>query len=223
MAMRVTPDVETVADFGRYYRGSYIPVMQEGKLVPFQVSINDGEYILGQFLTRNADGTIQRRDSAAIRWKDFVKIARFGAPEVGMVDLGPTVVYVYLRPERQWGRGYLPQNLNVVNFNGWDAREKLPARFFEPHSELLMYSLICPEHKKPKEAINQLTEGSRIGCSITNRLGLYIQKNSPSIMVAYRRNTVGYIDGTMQTVRLDPLFAPNAAYIARNLNMEVVA
>ena len=85
-----------------------------------------------------------------------------------------------------------------THFNGWSIRSVAPQ--LNPGDRTVLQRLFYPEYYQAQEALEALNRGDRVGCALSRNLGIYTtpQQRCPSI--AYRRNTVGYLENGVAVI-----------------------
>lgn len=198
--MLKTQDVENSEDFHKYYRGQYVDVIYENKNVPFRIDSLDGKYVLGRVLLEGGKSAASYNPT----WDEFRNgIGSFGIPTLGMRNTGPTVLFLYRTPERQWSRGYRPTGTSAWCPNEWDlirANKVIPSVMDGP----TVWEVFNPTYYAWNDAVSRLTGGDRIGCALNNQYAMVSLSRCPNPVIVYRRSLIGYWD---DCVVLNKLFA----------------
>lgn len=183
--MHRPPDIETIADFHQYYRGSFIgwKNKEEGhEFVPAYVVACDHNNV-----TLNVDS----KKTMVVPFQDVLNNCQFGNPQYGACEYEDTAVYVSRRAMRNAGRGHRNQALNVHIFH--------PASLTDQRSGTILMSwpyirrLFNPEHRTFGEAYYRLTEGERLACSISRHLTASLEAGLKYPVLFYKTELVGHM------------------------------
>lgn len=172
-------DVENIEDFSRYYSGSFMPF--RGNV--YQISRPYGGRVV----------LIDRRaEVLQVEWEVFARHSSFGIPTLGIRNLGPTICWLYTAPARNSNRGYIPNHCFMTQFNSWEHR-----RFPKPGlaSFETAHEVYFPKFYGTSEALDLLGSGERVGCAINENVGLFTTDRHKFPLIAFKRQTVGYMDG----------------------------
>lgn len=214
--IRVVPaqrpcDTENVGDFHRYYRFAWVGWHRhpEGpQPVNIQAAAEDSV-------------TVQDLNGRAhlIPWRNAVMDLSFGTPDLGMVNSNDTIIYLYRQAPREPHRGYRPGATNHTLFNGWQIRTVVPR--LDPGNATVIQKLFFPEYYEVKEALEELRQGRRVGCALSRNLGLFTQSGMKYPGIAYRRNTIGYLEDEKRAV-IPKMYLDALSHVRDKLGVEVI-
>lgn len=185
------PDIETMEDFGQYYRSSFIgwrnPQDTGLPYVPVYVGPNDPTVVIINF-----EGKVQKN----LSFKDVLDNAQFGAPQYGSTEVKNTAVYVSRRSQRTAHRGHRSgQGLNAHVFH--------PEKLVMLKSDLLtdweyLRPLFNPAYRSLEETYGLLNSGERLACSLSRHFTGTLSEGYKVPVLHYKSSLVGYITGPNQ-------------------------
>lgn len=213
-------DVETSADFGRYYHGGWIAYHGDNDVYPFQVGRVQRDLVSGYIMDKKS-GTCELHEHQA-DWNELRIQCDFGKPDVGMVNNGDTVIYGAYRGVREASRGFRPDRVSFYDFNYWPLRKQLrdlPAPRSSGRRDIV-WQAFFPQYAKLNEALRRLEDGSSAGEPISRCYGVYTLPDSVYPLLAYKRWTIGYFYSPSH-VYVSPLYKDYAADIQKQLGIEV--
>jgi len=139
-------------------------------------------------------------------------------PELGMVNGDHSILYMWQTAPRVAQKGFRPNGVQYAVFNAWDLRKN--GKSPDPSNITVIKNLFLPTYYTVEEALKSLESGERVGCALSNKMGLYTTATDKYPMIAYRRNTIGHMrDGVAHVARL---YADAAMNMKKKLNLEVV-
>jgi hypothetical protein len=193
-------DVENQRDFYQYYKGRYFGYMgPDGKVLPALISQSvsaPNGYVAFRYydptdkLWKEADQPAALKDMGDGRF-------RFGAPILGTVSFGPTYAYVEGNSLRESIKGIAVTRLKAEVPNGTFIFQKYAAKHPEllkmfgqyPYSveeAELVLGIFNKSYYTWNESIQLLEMGERLGCPVSKHVGLYLDSDSPDILVGFK-------------------------------------
>ena len=188
--MLSTPDVEGLDDFIKYYRYQWAAIGAVSGLLPARILGMDGNGHINMEVIKDAEGGIE---NMVWTWEKYKAEGRFGIPKLGMRNAGPTVAFLFRSPERQWSRGYRPDGTSINVPNEWilrKAKKKAPTT----SDAKLIWQVYRPEFTSFQKAVNQLTNGERIGVAVDEQNAVVTLDQCPHPVLVHRRSIVGHWD-----------------------------
>jgi hypothetical protein len=203
-------DVESFADFGRYYRYAWL-AWHAHPQGPQPVNVQQ----IGAHTMVVSDVLGQAH---AIHWRQAMDTLSFGTPDLGMVNGDHTIIYLHQTSPRQPHRGYRPNAVTQSVFNAWALRKtgKIPTG----QDREVLKNLFFPRFYELKEAIEQLNSGARVGCALSPKVALYTNSADKYPSIAYRRNTIGFLESDRKAV-IPRVYADAIPVIQKTLGTEV--
>lgn len=188
-------DVESLQDFSRYYNGGWVGFYnKDGTVGPASVGRDGANHVNLRVLGVVGENRYQAIADHDLSFKELKESIDFGRPEIGMMEDGPTIVYLSYHTPRQAHKGFRTRELAVDEFNNNDLRDmhipERPARGGERHD--WVWKAFNPSYTPFAAAFDQLQQGKRVGVPVSTRIGLYLYPDSVCPVVAYKRWTVGY-------------------------------
>lgn len=215
-------DVETIADFARYYAGSFVGWHgrdPKGLILPALVGRMDGDKIQLRLYNKGERG-IGAGDWELHNLDSLKANIDFGRPRIGILEDGPTIVFMSQTSSREPRKGFRVREAKMYEFNGWESR----GLWFKqnPYNERLdwIWDSFNPRHTGFKESLDKLYKGERIGVALTTDMGLYTLPKVLYPLVAFKRWTIGYVRSEVLIV-LHPSFSDYEQEIRRITGVEV--
>lgn len=141
----------------------------------------------GKFLSYDLDWTSQRDQLI----RDY--------PDLGCVKVGQTVGYLSVRPQRQYKKGFVPNNVSVFAPNQTQIRKVFPRFIASSGDKGVVWQVFNRERWEPKEAVRLLDEGEGVGYPLSKDFGLYCHSELPNLILLCKTHDVGvYKDGKFQ-------------------------
>jgi hypothetical protein len=207
-------DVETSADFVRYYSGGWIGWVQDSHqehaalppsdayIVPLLYSTAKGGGLYFQHITKDAEGLYALNDGTfVVTWEELLQRATFGCPPIGMVRNGEEVLYGSSLAERQWRRGLHLDRVSFHGFNRWHLRERLGANLEIGRNSLnIVWEIFNPEYRSFPKAFSKLQRGEVVGTALSRCWGMYTVPNSPVPLIAYKKWSLGFVPSPIEVV-----------------------
>lgn len=179
-------DVETPDDFQLYYRGSIVGIPNGQTLIPYvSAGIRDEGIFSFIPIAGRTDPVLN------MAFRDLRNMVSFSYPSLGMVNVGPTAYYTSMTAIRAAEKGFRAPRVTVISFNTWFLRNLIKP--IDSSSSELIYALYNKEYYEPREAIQLLESGDRVGCALSPLVSLFIEPKATVIQVAYTRNMAGYL------------------------------
>jgi hypothetical protein len=199
-------DCENMQDFYQYYKGRYFAIPSEyvdrppGILYPtviYQIQSHT-EVVVAYF-----DGSDVLHIATPL--DKLVRMGKFGVPMLGTIPWKHTYLYLSQAGYRESAKGisskltvWWPDQLsktmimymamsNLVPFNNGGAT-------FGRLSEMeAVYNILNNYMYTWEEAMELLRNGRKLGCNISNKIGIFIKDGEPNLQVSYRDYVVGLI------------------------------
>lgn len=216
-------DVESLQDFSRYYSSGWVGYhTKNGTIKPAHVGRDRGDGVLARTLAPLGDDYTYE-DMFELSFRDLKNKIDFGRPEVGMMEDGPTVIYMSYSTPRQAHKGFRTRELILSEFNSADLRPyyapNRPARTgVERHD--WVWSAFNPTSYSFANGYALLQDGKRVGVPISRLVGLYTLTDSEVPLVAYKRWNVGYAPDP-KTIRIHKKYLDYSEDLAAQTGAEV--
>jgi hypothetical protein len=213
-------DVENISDFNRYYTNSWVGYHEDPdseKILPAFVSNpGTGTSTALKFLTKKG-GSWQLGSWNMLTLEDLEKHLDFGRPNIGMVDDGPTVVFLSYSTPRAPSKGLRTRDARINNFNDHEIYRYRTPRSSERYDWI--YHAFNPAYLNLDEALKQLNNGEKIGVALSPVLALFTSSTSKFPVLAYKRWSIGYLQD--KTAILNPQYQEYAEPVAKQLQVKV--
>lgn len=218
--MRRTCDVESTADFHRYYTSGWLGMDLPGaaSVTPVLIAAAQADVVAVKQLSKSAEG-FQLSKYSNYSWDDFKKMAQFGRPDIGMIRVGPSVCFTSFSTPRNAHKGFRPGEVRQYDFNSWQIRDKVPLGRGRDNYDTV-WQAFNPNYPSIHDAWRQLEAGEAAGLPLNRTFALYTLPDCPYPLLAYKRWTIGHMPYP-HLVRLNRSFEEYRADIARKLNIEV--
>lgn len=181
MSFKAQPcDVESLDDFARYYRHSFVPF--EGQAWQVMGSEEGGTV----YLMRD------HGEERHVPWVMFQLGSSFGIPSLGMRNMGASAAFLYTIAARQSNRGFIASLCGATQFNSWENRKYPKPRL---DSWEMVNEVFFPRFYTLPLAVLALDNGERSGCALGVDTCLYTTDKSDTTLIGFKRNTVGYLLG----------------------------
>jgi len=214
-------DVENIADFARYYAGSFVGWhgREPGRVIPALVGRLDGNKIQTKFFTL-ADGTFTPSNWELHTLEELKENIDFGRPRLGVMEDGPTIVFMSQTTPREPRKGLRIREARIHEFNGWETRNLLVKQ--NPYNERmdLVWAAFNPEPAPFTSSLKRLYTGERIGVSLTQDVGLFTLPKVQYPLVAFKRWTIGHVR-TESSIILQPQYADYRQELQKVTGVEV--
>lgn len=217
-------DVENLADFSRYYAGSWVgwhPTDAVHTTPCYVGHLLDPDHIQLRPLSKIETGQIMLDSTWAPSWDDIKSHIDFGLPEIGMAPSGPTVVFSSYNTPRSPKKGYRARDTKLSEFNSHDIRKKYPSSRNALDRNDWVWFAFNPEYLDLQRALTTLEEGQAVGLPLSNTLGAYCLSKFRYPLLAYKRWTIGYISNH-KLVYIKSPYADYEEDIIRQTGAEVV-
>lgn len=215
-------DVETVADFARYYASSFVGWhgREPDKIVPALIGRLDGTRIQVKFYTLQKDGTFAPSNWELHSFDSIKEYIDFGRPRLGILEDGPTIVFLSQTTPREPRKGLRIREARTYEFNGWETRNILVKQ--NPYNERMdwIWKAFNPEHALFKPSFQKLNSGERIGVAVTQDVGMFTLPKIPYPLVAFKRWTVGHAR-TEELIVLQPQYGDYQQQLQKVTGVEV--
>lgn len=216
-------DVENMDDFSRYYSSSWIgwhgsdaahiqPCYVQGRM--------DAERVAFTPLAKTADGSFATGSRFYSYWSDVKEHIDFGMPDIGMLQDGPTVVFVSYKTPRIARKGYRPREAFVSDFNHWDIRKKYNNRQATDRYDWVWFAF-NPEYKSLEQSEALINKGEAVGLPLSRTLAIYSQPKFKHTLLAYKRWTIGHVINPY-LIQIKPEYGDYEEDVARQTGAEVI-
>lgn len=214
-------DVENIADFARYYAASFVGWhgRDKGIITPTAVGRLDGASIQLRFFSKDGDNFIPT-DYEYFKFSELKEHIDFGRPKLGIIEDGPTVVFLSQTTPREPRKGLRIREARQIEFNGWETRSVLLRQ--NPYNERMdwVWHSFNPSFISFRDALAKLGSGEKIGVALSQDIGLYTVPQTLYPLVAFKRWTVGYVRSEVLII-LHPNYADYEQEIRRITGAEV--
>lgn len=208
--------VDNPNDFHTYFRGTYIGLPKKNRIEPCVVERVDhveADEWRCRLIHQNEQG--EQRPGVWKPFKDVVEEYVLIPPELGAISTNISLVYVSLRPLRQFRKGLESRRLSISPFHD---RGTLPTQRTE--LKYLVEYIFNPIKFGFLELWDLLGEGKRVGGAIDNRFGLVLKPNINCPLLTYKDEVIGACL-EKQHIKLFPGYAKYVDHITRNIAPKV--
>jgi hypothetical protein len=215
-------DVETLADFSRYYTQSWVGwhPTDSTYISPCYVGgLVDGEHVQLRPLSKEEDKYLLG-EGWLVTWTELKEHLDFGIPDIGMMQDGPTILFCSYTTPRAARKGLRIREVRVADFNNWAIRKKHSLRHNNDRYDWI-WSSFNPEYSTLEQAEDKINRGEIVGCPLSRTLGVYSLAKYRHSLLAYKRWTVGHIV-TPYLIHIKKEYADYEEDIARQTGAEVL-
>lgn len=217
-------DVENMADFGRYYQASWVAwhPTDSASLQPCWVGpLMDGQNIQLRPLVKQGDGQFLLESGFGVNLESLKNRIDFGAPDIGMVPDGPTILFCSYMTPRVAKKGYRSRDTKTVDFNGWEIRKKYAIGSRSPERHDWVWFSFNPEYQTLEQAEDRLGKGEVVGVPLSRTLGVYTLPKAKYSLLAYKRWTIGHVVSP-DLIQIKREYGDYEEDIARQTGAEVI-
>lgn len=189
-------DVENLPDFARYYNGSWVGwhPSDATHIMPCYVGGQmDATHLQLRSLARRDGNQFLLDAPMAATWKDLQDHIDFGAPDIGMMPDGPTVLFCSYSTPRVAKKGFRGRETRTVEFNHWDIRRKYAGNGAVRDRYDWVWFVFNPEYKTLEEVEDLLTKGEAVGMPLSRTLAVYSVPKFKHSILAYKRWAIGHV------------------------------
>lgn len=216
-------DVESLADFSRYYATSWVGHHPKDKncIDPCYVGgMLTEKHVQLRPLRKQDDGKFIVEGGFPLTWDELQEQVDFGIPDIGMQPDGPTFVFCSYTTPRHAKKGYRSREVQESDFNKWEIRKKyIPANVREKYD--WVWHAFNPEYSTFEKAEEKLRNGEAVGIPLSRTLGIYSSPSSKNSLLAYKRWTVGHIVSP-ELIHLKREYGDYEGDIVRQTGVEVI-
>lgn len=218
-----TCDVENMADFSRYYSGSWIGYhpSDAANIQPCYVArMLDADTAQLRPLVRNPNNQFIIEAGFPANWSFIKERIDFGTPDIGMMPDGPTILFCSYTTPRVAKKGYRSRDTRTNEFNTWDIRRKYVSPAAGDRYDWTWFAF-NPEYLTLEQAEIRLANGESVGVPISRTLGVYTSPKFKNSLLAYKRWTVGHVI-TPNLIQIKREYEDYEEDIARQTGAEVI-
>lgn len=216
-------DVENLTDFVRYYNGSWVGwhPSDAAHIMPCHVGgqVNATQFQLRPLGKRENDQFFLDTPFLAT-WEELQGHIDFGAPDIGMMQDGPTVLFCSYSTPRVAKKGFRGRDTRTTEFNHWDIRRKYTSNGSRDRYDWIWFAF-NPEYKSLEEIEDRLAKGEAVGLPLSRTLGVYSVPKFKNSILAYKRWTVGHVVSPY-LINLKREYGDYEEDIARQTGAEVI-
>lgn len=218
-------DVENLQDFARYYNGSWVGwhPSDAAHIMPCSVAGQvDGMHVQLRPLAKRANDPQFLLDTPfSATWKDLQEHIDFGAPDIGMMQDGPTVLFCSYTTPRTPKKGFRGRDTRTTEFNHWDIRRKYVSSNHVKDRYDWTWFVFNPEYKSLEDAEDRMSKGDIVGTPLSRTLAVYSVPKFKHSILAYKRWAIGHVVSPY-LVSLKREYADYEEDIARQTGAEVI-
>lgn len=199
-------DCESPEDFGQYYRNRYFGLQGEDSTIhpSSLVQVKGGTCAIYRYKRPGAEP-----EAETYQWADLRKRGLFGKPSTGNIVYGSGYVYTWDFARRESQKGFNPSGVLTWHPDMYGLKsfeEKIRGRSGQAARFDSVWNVYNPTFWNWGDAIRQLESGERIGCPITEKLGLFLKLKEPNVHVSYKYNHIGELTPSDGNIELLPKF-----------------
>lgn len=185
-------EADVIEEFIKSYNGAYFGLRIDGKVYPAMLSQERradraGVLALSYFPTKEG----KSKKSYDLDWISGRDNLVRGFPDLGNLKIGQTYAYVSVRPQRQWKKGYVPENVELYIPNIQQIQKVWPRYYVSSTSRGLIWQIYNREFWHPKAAIEALEKGENLGYPLSQHFGVYITDNNVSPIITHKKVDIG--------------------------------
>lgn len=211
-------DCENIRDFSQYYNRRYFAIKSdlllgsnapEDALYPAMYSGGTNNIALIFWMPNKGQGTL------ATTWDSLRVFGRFGHALLGTIPWKHSYAYLSQYAYRESVKGFGPNR--VYSWVPGELNSKVVFAYKVKHPEAhlpfvyktgpqiemeAVYEIYNKRMYTWEEAIENLVCGRKLGCNISNKMGLFIQEGEPEIQVSYKDKVIGIVKPFLNELHL---------------------
>lgn len=221
-------DVETLQDFAKYY-GQGMNRQVFGIYDEKHKTTVPAHYISGGEtrpmtivpMRKQEDKTFalqwDETHPMSVSWEECKKLADFGIPKVGMVQVGSEIAYGSMAGDRNSARGLDLNRIAWTDFNHWYLRKNYGPTVPTHHFFMeILWQVYTREYPSVGTAWNDVMMGKAIGVAVHPNFGLYTLPDCAAPILAYKKWSVGHLPSPHYVI-LHPKFVDYTTYVNNSL------
>lgn len=216
-------DVENLADFYRYYMGSWVGwhVTDSTSVQPCYVEqLITRDQVKLRPLSKEGSDKYTLGGGFDCSWSNLKDHIDFGVPDIGITPDGPTILFCSYATPRVARKGYRSRETRVAEFNNWEIRNKYNKPNTTDRFDWAWFAF-NPEYVSLEKAEDRLSKGELVGAALSRTLGVYSLPKFQNSLLAYKRWTVGHVV-TPFLIHLKREYADYEESIAQQTGAEVI-
>jgi hypothetical protein len=178
---------DTIEEFQKSYADSYFGLRIKDKVFPAKIKAVSRNVLTCTYTAAKSGGTL----SHEIDWLTGRDILDRDYPDLGCVKIGPTVGYMSVRPYRQFKKGYVPDNAEIMVPNKQQIRKVLPRFVPSTSHKDVVWAVYNPEYWHPDEARRLFSVGEGVGYPLSINFSLYLNSDVPNPLIGYKTRSIG--------------------------------
>lgn len=173
--------VDNVADFTKYFVGTYIAIQDNEKLVPRYVrNVLDAGHV-------DLRSTADNREPIYVTFEEVITKYKIIPPRAGTITTSQGVVYTSVIPERQYRKGLCETRLNITNFTQIRDDSRLHGFVSEMFNN---------RYFKLDVLLKEIRDGVRLGGALSPKVGLHIKPTIQTPILTYKSQVCGIVVST---------------------------
>lgn len=192
--------VDNLADFSKYFIGTYIAIQDNEKLVPRYVrNVIDAGHV-------DLRPTSETREPIFVTFEEIITKYKIIPPRAGTITTSQGIVYTSVIPERQYRKGLCEARLNITNFTQIRDDGRLAAFVNEMYNN---------RYFKIDVLLNEIRDGTRLGGALSPKVGVHIKPTIQTPILTYKSQVCGIVVSTKdeREIQLLPKFVMYREYI----------